>query len=330
MNKTPFIVLACAACISILGGCGGKTGWLLTPVSLEERLVETEIHRDSGWSVNDKIAIVDVSGVIFNDRTKGFFGSGENPVSLFIEKLDKAQADRNVRALVLRINSPGGGVTASDIMYHRIQKYKAATGNPVIAVLMDVAASGGYYIACAADVIVAHKTTITGSIGVIVQAVSFAGTMEKIGVTTQAITSGKMKDMGSPLKPLDPADATVLQGVVDDFYGKFVAVVDAGRPKLNIDQVKKLADGRIYTADEALKNGLVDSLGYMDDTLAVAKSRSGAERVRVVMYGRPVGHRANAYSMAPEVGAQFNLVNVNAGTLMSLARPRFMYLWSGR
>ncbi|MBT3199024.1 MAG: signal peptide peptidase SppA [Phycisphaerales bacterium] len=329
MNKTPIIVLVGVVCLCAVGGCG-NTGWLLTPVPLNERLVENEIKCDSGWFVRDKIAVVDVSGVIFNDRSKGLLGSGENPVSLFIEKMDKAQADPNVCALLLRINSPGGGVTASDIMYNRIQEYKTATGKPVVAVLVDVAASGGYYIACAADEIIAHKTTITGSIGVIVQAVSFAGTMDKIGVTAQAITSGKMKDMGSPLKPLDPADIKVLQGVVDDFYAKFVAVVDAGRPKLTTAQVKTLADGRIFTADEALANGLVDSLGYMDQALAVAKTRSGSDRVRAVMYGRPVGHRANAYSMAPEVGAQFNLINVDTTTLMSMARPNFMYLWSGR
>jgi protease-4 len=330
MNKTPIIVLAWVSCVCILGGCGSNTGWLLTPVSLEERLAETVIRRDPGWGVSDKVAIIDVSGVIFNERNKGLFGEGENPVSMFIEKIDKAQADRNVRALVLRINSPGGGVTASDIMYNRVMQYKAATKKPVIAVLVDVAASGGYYIACAADAIVAHRTTVTGSIGVIVQTISFAGTMEKIGVTAQAITSGKMKDMGSPLKPLDKADAEVLQGVVDDFYAKFVSVVDAGRSKLDGDQVRKLADGRIYTADEAMKNGLVDALGYMDEAMALAKSRSGAERVKVVMYRRPTGYRANAYSLAPEVGAQFNLVNVNAGSLMSLVRPRFMYLWTGR
>ncbi|MDP6634000.1 MAG: signal peptide peptidase SppA [Phycisphaerae bacterium] len=330
MNKTPIIVLAWTVCICILSGCGGNTGWLLTPVSLDERLTEAVIARDPGWFVRDKIAVIDVSGLIFNDRSKGFFGEGENPVSLFIEKVDKAQADPDVRALVLRINSPGGGVTASDIMYNRVMQYKTATGNPVIAVLVDVAASGGYYIACAADVIVAHRTTITGSIGVIVQTVSFAGAMDKIGVTAQAITSGEMKDMGSPLKPLDKGDAVVLQGVVDDFYAKFVAVVDRGRPKLNTAQVAKLADGRIYTASEALKNGLVDSLGYMNEAMALAKVRSGSERVRLVMYGRPTGYRANAYSRVPEVGAQFNLVNVNAESLFSLARPRFMYLWSGR
>ncbi|MDP7289712.1 MAG: hypothetical protein QGH94_17150, partial [Phycisphaerae bacterium] len=120
MNKTPIIVLALASFVCILGGCGQNTGWLLTPVSLDERLVENEIKRDPGWFVNDKVAVIDVSGIIMNSRSKGFFGEGENPVSLFIEKIDKAQADSDVRALVLRINSPGGGVTASDIMYNRV------------------------------------------------------------------------------------------------------------------------------------------------------------------------------------------------------------------
>jgi len=330
MNRTSIIILVLAGCLCVVGGCGGSTGWLLTPVDLSERLAETEIKRDSGWFVSDKIAIVDVSGVLMNSRSQGFFGEGENPVSLFIEKIDKAQNDPDVQALVLRINSPGGGVTASDIMYNRVMKYKAATRKPVIAVMIDVAASGGYYIACAADTIIAHRTSVTGSIGVIVQTISFAGTLDKIGVTSQAITSGKMKAMGSPFKPLDPAAAQVIQGVVDDFYAKFVNVVDAGRPKLNIAQVRVLADGRIYTADEALKNGLIDSVGYMDEALAQAKQLSGAERAIAVMYGRPAGYRANAYSMVPGGGTQFNLLNIDAGALMSMTRPQFMYLWSGR
>jgi len=327
--KTHAIVLLAGLIVLFAAGCG-NTGWLITPVSIDERLTETVIHSDRRWGVRDKTAVIDVSGVLFNQRRSSLLGDGENPVSLFIEKIDKAQADRNVKVLVLRINSPGGGVTASEIMYNRVMRYKSATGRPVIAVLQDVAASGGYYIACSADAIVAHRTTVTGSIGVIVQTVSFAGTMDKIGVDAQAITSGARKDMASPFKPLDKADAVILQGLVDEFYAQFVSVVAAGRPKLTAQQVGKLADGRVYSAGQALKNGLVDSLGYMDDALALAKKRSGSSRMKAVIYHRPMGYRANAYSLTGGGGPQFNLVNVDAGQLMSLARPRFMYLWTGR
>jgi len=327
--KTHAITILAGWAVLFAAGCG-NTGWVIKPVRIDERLTETEIYSDGGWGVRDKVAVIDLDGVIFNERKSDLFGNGENPVSLFVEKVDKAQADRRVRVLVLRINSPGGGVTASDIMYNRVMRFKAATGRPVIAVLQDVAASGGYYVACAADVIVAHRTTVTGSIGVIVQTVSFAGTMEKIGVDAQAITSGARKDMASPLKPLDKADAAILQGLVDDFYAQFISVVSAGRPKLTAEKVLKLADGRVYSAGEAVKNGLVDSLGYMDDALALAKKRSGSSRIKAVIYHRAMGYRPNAYSLAGVGGAQFNLVNINAGQLMSLARPRFMYLWTGR
>jgi len=327
--KTHAIIILAGWVVLFAAGCG-NTGWIIKPVRIDEALTETVVYSDGGWGLRDKIAVIDVSGVLFNQRSSGLLGDGENPVSLFIEKIDKAQADRNVKALVLRINSPGGGVTASEIMYDRVMRFKSQTSRPVIAVMQDVAASGAYYIACAADTIVAHRTSITGSIGVIVQTVSFAGTMDKIGVDAQAITSGDRKDMASPLKPLDKADAVILKGLVDDFYAQFLSVVEAGRPKLTADQVRKLADGRVYSANEALKHGLVDSLGYMDDVLALAKKRTGSSRMKAVIYHRQMGYRPNAYSLSGGGGPQFNLVNINAGQLMSLVRPRFMYLWTGR
>ena len=143
-------------------------------------------------------------------------------MSLFVEKLDKATEDPSVKAIVLRINSPGGGVTASDLMYNEVMAYKKRTGKPVVAVLMDVAASGGYYLACSADEIIAQPTTVTGSIGVIMQTVSFAGTMSKLGITADAITSGKMKDAGSPLKAMKPEEREIFQKLVNQFYDRFV------------------------------------------------------------------------------------------------------------
>jgi protease-4 len=265
-----------------------------------------------------------------NTRSSGLFGDGENPVSLFVEKLDKAQADLDVKALIVRINSPGGGVTASDIMYQRLRRFKAARNVPVIAVLQDVAASGGYYIACGSDTIISHPTSVTGSIGVIVQTVSFAGTMQKLGISAKAFTSGPFKEMGSPLKPLEPGEGTILQGIVDDFYGRFLKVVQAGRPKLTEERIRELADGRVYTGDQALANGLVDQLGYMDDALAMAKQRSGAGRMMVVFYGRPLGYKPTAYAAAPSLPAQVNFVNVAVPDFLLPRGPQMMYLWTGQ
>ena len=326
--KTHIFLLGAVMGILAVGGCGKNVGWLLKPVVLTDELAETTIQTDKGLFVTDKIVLLDVDGLIMNDRREGMFGPNENPVSLFVEKLDKAAKDENVKAVVLRINSPGGGVTASDIMYGRLKKFRKAKNVPVIAVMEDVAASGGYYIACGADTIVAHPTTITGSIGVIVQTVSFAGSMEKLGITAKAVTSGTHKDMGSPLKPLDDADREIIQTMVNEFYERFVDVVAAGRPGLSRAKARSLADGRIYTGEQARKLALVDELGDVEDAIALAKSTCGAKRVKVVMYGRQLGHRSNAYSAA-SLSPQINLVNISLPALLDMSRPRFLYLWTG-
>jgi len=326
--------MACLVAAAALAGCGQPGGWLIRPVPGDRALRETVIRRDAGLFVTDKIALVDLDGLIVNERSGGLFGVAENPVSLFAEKIDKAQADPHVRALLLRINSPGGGVTATDILYQRVQRFRAARpGVPVLAVIEDVGASGGYYLACAADEIVVHPTSITGSIGVLVQTVSFAGTMEKLGIAARAVTSGPRKDLASPLKPLDEKDLAVLQGIVDRMYARFLEVVKAGRKDLPAEKVRELADGRVWTGERAVELGLADATGFLDDALGRARQRAGADRVKVVMYHRPLGYRANAYSRANlPAAAQLNLLNVNieAADVLDFARPRFLYLWTGR
>jgi protease-4 len=325
-RKLLAIVALAAACVPC--GCGRAGGWIIKPAPVDKTLEETAVKTDAGLFVSDKVLILDLDGLIVNDRGGGMFGPDDNPVSLFIEKLDKAQADASVKAVVLRINSPGGGVTASDIMHRRLKEFIAKRKIPVIAIIEDVGASGGYYVACAAERILAHPTSITGSIGVIVQTVSFAGTMEKLGITARAVKSGAMKDMGSPLKPLDDKDLTVIQGMVDEYYKRFVDVVAAARPGIKREELLKLADGRVYSAQQAKANGLVDDLGYVDDAVAAAKARAGVTRAKVVMYNRPLGYRANFYS-AVGLPTQFNLVNISVPGLLDLARPRFLYLWTG-
>jgi len=328
--KAHILILIAAAGVLAAGGCSRNVGWVLRPVRLTDELDETVIRCDPGLFVSDKIVVVDVDGLIFNRRQTGLLGSGENPVSLFVEKLDKARDDDRVKALVVRINSPGGGVTASDILYRRLKKFRAARKVPVVAVLEDVAASGGYYVACAADTIVAHPTSVTGSIGVVVQTLSFAGTMKKLGISADAVTSGPHKDMGSPLKPLGEVDRKIIQSLVDEFYGRFVDVVTGGRSGLSRRQVESLADGRVYSGSQAAKLGLVNVLGDVDDAIALAKKKSGCTAVKVVMYHRSLGYRANPYSAAGLPAPQINLVNLSVPGLLDMARPRFCYLWTGR
>lgn len=314
-----------------LAGCGQGTGYIIKPIPLHEEMVENIVAADAGLFVSDRVAIVDVDGLIMNQRDGGgLFGPKDNPVSAFVEKVDKAQADPRVKALVLRINSPGGGVTASDLMHRRVMEFrKARAGVPVLAVIEDVGASGGYYIACSADTILASPTSITGSIGVIVQTFSLAGTMKLIGVDAKAVTSGQFKDMGSPFKPLDEKDREIIQELVNEYYQGFLKVVAAGRPKLAAGKLKALADGRVYSGQQAADNGLVDAVGYVDDAVLLAKKRSGSSAVKVVMYARPWGQKQNIYSQSPSDPPQMNLININMPSLLTLSQPQFLYLWTG-
>lgn len=316
------------AAVIVLSGCGQGFSLLLTPVALDRELQETVVE-DPGWWVRAKVLIVDVDGLLVNQRSEGLFGAKDNPVSLFVEKLDKAAANKRIKAVILRINSPGGTVTASDIMYRRLMRFRSERNIPIVVVIEDVGASGAYYLACAGDVILAHPTSITGSIGVILQTVSLAGTMRMLGVQAQAITSGPYKDMASPLKPLDKKDLAILQGIVDSFYERFVSVVAAGRKGLDEAQVRSLADGRVFTAAEAKANGLVDQLGYMETAVGLAKKLAGIKRARVVVYHRPLGYRANTYSRAGGMGG-LNLRNISLPTLLQAVQPQFLYLWTGR
>jgi len=323
------IVLLAAAWACLAAGCGQNMGYIIKPVAVNEELQETVVSRDPGLFVTDKVAIVDVDGLLMNVRSHGLFGPRDNPVSLFAEKIEKAQKDRDVRAVVLRINSPGGGVTATDLMYRRLAEFKKERNVPVVAVIEDVGASGAYYLACGADAIIAAPTAVTGSIGVLAQTFSLAGTMAKLGIDAKAITSGPMKDMASPFKPLDEADQKVLHAIVTELHGRFLEVVASGRPALDREAVKTLADGRVYTGVQAAANGLADSTGDVKDAVALAKQRSGSKAVKVVMYDRPWGYKANVYSAAPLGGMQMNLLNISVPDVMTWFQPQFLYLWTG-
>jgi len=327
MNTRRLLIILVASCL--VAGCGQGMGYIVKPIPVKEDLVETTVSRDPGLFVTDKVVVVDVDGLLMNHGGDGLLGPQENPVSLFVEKIDKAQKDPDVRALVLRVNSPGGSVTATDLMYRRIAEFKQERKVPVVAMIEDVGASGAYYVACGADAIVAAPTAVTGSIGVLVQTFSLSGTLAKLGIDTKAITSGPMKDMASPFKPLSADDQMVLQAIVTEFYDRFVDVVAAGRPKLGREAVKALADGRIYTGTQAVANGLADSTGDMKTAVADAKTRSRATAVKVVLYGRPWGYKANVYSAAPVGGMQINLLNISVPQLMTWLEPQFLYLWTG-
>jgi protease IV len=324
------VVVVCLAAWLACSGCGTEgVTYLIRPIPSDMHMRESVIQSDSVWATA-RVAVIDVSGLISNARAQTMFGGmGENPVSLLAEKLDMAKNDASVKAVVLRINSPGGTVAASETMYEQVKRFRKDSGKPVVVCITDLGASGGYFVACSADQIICQPSSIVGSIGVIIQTVSFAGTMKLLGISADAIISGPMKSMGSPLKDMNAEERKIFQAMVDDFYGEFIKTVAAARPKLTIEKVRAMADGRVYTGRQALELGLVDKLGGMPDALDAAKKAAGVTSVKVVMYDRPYGYRSNVYSAAPmPVQPQVNLINIEANDLLLLRRPSFLYLWS--
>ncbi len=319
-----------AALAAALTGCQG-TSFLITPVRVTQGLEERVIIRESAWATN-KIALIDVDGVLENKRERMVVtgARGENPVALFKEKLDKAARDQRVRAVVVRINSPGGTVTASDLMHTELRNFRARTDKPVVASMLDVAASGGYYVACAADRIFAHPTTLTGSIGVVMLLPEFSGTMQKLGIGMRTFKSGDMKDAGSLFREMTPEERAVFQRLIMGMYERFLAVVQQGRPDLPPERLLALADGRVYLGPEAREHGLVDDIGTIQDALVAAKQAAGLadQNVLVVQYGRPLSHRPNVYARGFEPAPQVNLVNLNLPDWLSDPSPRLMYLWA--
>lgn len=321
----PLSVILCVFLLSSLG-CTFLSISLIPPT---EPLQETTV----AGAGKDKILITDISGIISSGKGKsGFADLSEEPdiVARIKEELKKAAKDEHVKAVILRINSPGGEVTASDTIHHEIEKFKKDTGIKVISCITDLGASGGYYIAVSADKIIAYPTGVTGSIGVIMLNISVEGLLQKIGVKDATIKTGEFKDMGSPLKTMTDEERKIFLGVLNTMYDRFITVIAENREGLDRQKIVSLADGRIYTAQQALENGLVDKIGYLDDAIVLAKQEVNVEKARVVIYHRPGAYKNNVYSRLGGLGGPnaINLVNIDLRTFIRAGTPSFMYLWA--
>lgn len=310
----------------LLFSCTGCSFISISLFPAVEPLKETTI---SGKGKN-KILIIDISGIISEDREGSIISLTEEPRMLarIKEELEKAIKDKNIKAVILRINSPGGKVTASDTIYHEVQEFKKKKKVPVIAWIEGLGTSGGYYVAIAADKILAHPAAITGSIGVIMLNISVEGLLQKIGVEDTSVKVGKYKDMGSPLKMMTEDERDIFQGVLNTFYERFLLVIKMNRKGLTHEDLVQIADGRIYTAQQALEYNLIDQIGYLDDGIMLAKKEAGIKKARVVMYRRPGSYKNNIYSQLKgfDISA-ITLFNFDLKTLARPGTPSFMYLW---
>ncbi|MGB8990425.1 MAG: signal peptide peptidase SppA [Desulfobaccales bacterium] len=295
------IWLLAAGCVTV------KVSLFEEPAPLKEKTI-------SGYR-RDKILLLNVSGVILEGphRLLGLTKGATSPGRIR-EELDKAAKDDHIKAVVVKINSPGGTVSAADVICHELKAFKAKRGVPVVVCLQGLAASGGYYVAQAGDTIIAYPTCITGSIGVIAMKFNFRGLMDKVGLDEDVVKSGKWKDFWSPFRPATPQEKEMMQHIIDDFYREFVNVVAQGRG-LSLKQTLAVADGRIFTASQARDLGLVDQLGYLDDAIDLARAKAGLDSgAKVITYYRPGTYKATIYSLLPD---------------LDMLGPQFLYLWWG-
>lgn len=279
--------------------------------SLREKYVEN-ILIDGPHST--KIAVINLDGVIDRDVADEIRTQTE-----------AAAKDNAVKAVIVRIDSPGGTVSGSDQIHYALTRLRDETSKPVVAFMQSVAASGGYYSAVACDMIMAEPTTITGSIGVIMNHIVIKDLLEqKLGVQSETIKSGEKKDWPSMFNPMTDEQKQYLNSkLIMPAYERFVTLVCEGRPGLDPNQVRLLADGSIYNADEAVDEGLIDEIGYFEDVVAAAEELAGISGARVVEYERPL-------SWLSALGAESKLPLFNTKALDKMTSPQLLYLWDGR
>ena len=257
-------------------------------------------------AVGEKIGIIEIFGAIEDSR-------------VLIDQIHEFRDSGSVKAVILRIDSPGGGVGPSQEIYTEVKKLTRE--KPVIVSMGSVAASGGYYIAAPAKRLFANPGTITGSIGVIMSFANYQDLMEKVGIKNQVVKSGKFKDTGSATRPFTAAEEELIQSLIDDVYAQFVEAVSSGR-KMSFDQVVRLADGRIYSGRQALDVGLVDELGNLQDAIAYAAELTGMGDDPSLVYPRPEHKDLLERLLEGSIG--------RFGTELSGKHsPGLQYLWNG-
>ncbi len=320
MGKTIIRIIHCLLLAALTGCAYINMPLIQKPSPLEEQALEGDGDK--------KILLLEINGNISEqEKSGGLIGrSVPSIVSYIRESLHKAEQDNNLAGIILRINSPGGTITASDIIHHDLTEFKKHKNIPILACIMSVGTSGAYYVATAADEITAHPTAITGSIGVIMVKFNVEGLMGKIGIEEQTIKSGDKKDILSIFRRATPEEILLGQEIIDQFYGRFLDVVMA-RPgnTLTREALRKLADGRIYTASQSLQAKLIDKIGYLDDVIRDLRNKVGDEDARVVTYYRSGNFKGSIYSGAAD---KDGLAELLGGSMGAISGGGYMYLWS--
>ncbi len=276
-------------------------------------------HFTETWSYgagDTKVVRIALSGVITRSGEESLFGAAEDPVTRVLNQIQAARNDDEVKAILMEVDSPGGGVTPSDEIWNALTQFKASQeGRKVVIFMRDLCASGGYYVSAAGDWLIAEPTTIVGSIGVIMSTLNMKGLSEKVGIKDVTIKSGANKDLLNPFTETSPEQLALLQEMIDASYRRFFEIVRDARDFEDAD-LRTLADGRIFDAARALDVGLIDQVGYWDDAVAKTAELLGEEEIRIVRY---------------DSQPSFFQLLTSAKTPLRLPRqqaPRLQYLWA--
>jgi protease-4 len=278
----------------------------------------------------DKILLIPVTGLISDMPKKGVLRTSPSMVEQVVLQLNKAEKDKQIKAVLLKINSPGGTITASDLLYHEIMSFKEKTGAKIIISMMDIAASGAYYMSLPADKIMAHPTSVTGSVGVIFLQPKVTGLMDKLGLGVDVKKFGKNKDMGSPFRESSEEEQKLLQKAVNDFGERFIRLVQKHR-KLDQRALTEIASARIFLADDALKLGMIDNIGYLSDAVKESKKLANvSDDARVIVYRRAEFPEDNYYNVAGVAAEDVSVSVISMDLLEPLnLKTGFYYLWPG-
>jgi len=279
----------------------------------------------------DKIAVIPINGFISETPSESFMSTQPGTVQDIKAQLALAESDNRVKAILLKINSPGGTATASDIIYNELIHFKKRSGKKIGAILMDTAASGGYYVALPADIIVAHPTTVTGSVGVVMFNLQLKKLLDKIGVKMAVSKSGENKDMGSPFREPSKTEKELLNQIIQQMGDRFQTLVKKHRhPDAN--QAKLIATARIFSARDALDVGLIDHIGYINDTLIMLQKMVNIPvDSRVIMYRRVYFPNDNIYNnikAKQSSNTPLSLINLELPGHIGKLNDGFYYLWT--
>ncbi|HHS99747.1 MAG TPA: signal peptide peptidase SppA [Thiomicrospira sp.] len=291
--KTSFLnstgLVGIGLCLVLLTGCANIN---LAP-SYNKPFKEQVVQEVEGAKA--KVLLIDVSGKLDDQPKKGLLSQAPSLMDSFLMQLKKAEKDEQIKTVLIKINTPGGGVTVSDILYHELKAFKERTKKKVYIQMMDVAASGGYYLAMAGDHVQAHPTTVTGSVGVISITADLSGIMDKVGVGANIYKTGESKDMGSPFRSASKVDQTLFQELVEQMAVRFYEVVQEKR-QLSDAEMIEVKTARIYTGMAAKQAGLVDSLGYLSSATQSACELAGESKCNVITYRYQANNNATSYS----------------------------------